>query len=94
MADSKSNEAVLAALLKERERLLTEHPELRPLQSEIDYQLSKVGPDPGHRIAKMFDMMGDIIENELRPELKNLKEKVEEFILADQKIRTIKRRAG
>ena len=64
------DEALLLKLLEEKKQLLAEFPELRVLQAEIDEQLSQVKQEPEARLKKMFELMNDIVDNELKPELK------------------------
>jgi hypothetical protein len=88
------DEALLLRLLKERDQLLAQYPELRPLQNEIDQELSQVKSEPGHRLKRMFELMSDILENELNPELKNLKEKVDQTLSENKAQKSHKRRLG
>lgn len=88
------DEALLLKLLEEKKQLLAEFPELRVLQAEIDEQLSQVKQEPEARLKKMFELMNDIVDNELKPELKKLKEKMDE-VLPEQNIKKPdKRRLG
>lgn len=68
----------LEELLRERDELLSNCPQLRPLQAEIDDQLAKVGNDPQKRIQVVLDMLKDIIVNEYEPAMRELEEVVEE----------------
>ena len=49
--------AKIKELREEINKLLEEHPELRPLQEEIDSELSKCGNDTQRRNAKIQEMM-------------------------------------
>lgn len=71
---SKVDQALIEELLAEREQLLAMYPELRPFQRELDQAMAQAGSDPTERLKKMFSMITDILNEELMPELKKLKE--------------------
>ena len=88
---TKPAESLLEQLIDERARLLAEHPHLRPFQKEIDSALEQAGVDPEARLQKTFEMLTDILNEELAPELTRLKELIDES-LNDQKSQSQRRR--
>lgn len=69
---SKSNEELIKILLQERHKLLAQHPELVPLQKEIDRVLDAAGGDPYERAEKAFAMLLDQLQSEFYLALKDL----------------------
>lgn len=86
----KSNEEILE-LIAERDRFLELHPELKPFQKDIDFVLHQAGSDPKMRLIKLSALLTDLINDELKPELKRLKELIDQS--TDAKVLPIRRKA-
>ncbi|MBT3586232.1 MAG: hypothetical protein HN509_15095 [Halobacteriovoraceae bacterium] len=61
---------------KELQEYLSSHPQLWPLQREIEELLEEVGDSPSMRLQVVMRLISESLNNELLPELNSLLEKV------------------
>ncbi len=80
---SEIDENLIQQLIEERDRLLDQFPMLRPLQEEIDRTLEKVGGSQMARLLKSFEMLSEILTEELQPELSKLKAHIDDTLAVD-----------
>lgn len=91
---SEIDDELLRQLLEERDQLLAQYPELRPLQKEIDRTLEAAGEAPLARVRKSFEMLSDILTEELNPELIRLKNHIDKALSGSNLKSNNKRRSG
>lgn len=72
--DDKSNKRI-QELLRLKEELLRDNPELRAYQKEIDEALEKAGNDPIKRAEALNNMLIQLIEQKLAPALMKIRDK-------------------
>ena len=72
MKSSKNLKPDVTEFIKQREKLLKEHPELKPVQKKIENTLIKVGQNPDSRAKAVFEQMFQQYEKELSPVLSEM----------------------
>ncbi len=80
---------MLSGLIKERERLLENNPELQSYQDEINQTLESAGDDAVNRCKKLMSMLMVKMETELLPakyEVRRLGQKISNMSEQEKKI--------
>ncbi len=67
MKNTKKPKLDTAELIKQRDELIEKHPELKPLQKELEEKLAQTGMDPNKRAKAMFEEMMEQYGRELYP---------------------------
>lgn len=80
----------LEQLLKEREELLKQNPELIELQKKIDLALLEVGDDPEARMILLTKMMMEKLRDELVPAVEELIKPYNNVISLNERMQELK----
>lgn len=81
----------ISELIAERDEFLASHPELIPFQNEINFILRQAGDNPNMRLASIYSLLSDLINEELKPELLRLKKLIDQY--SDSKVLPLRRKA-
>ena len=80
----------LEELLKDREELLKQNPELKELQKKIDLALLEVGDDPETRMILLTKLMMKQLQEELVPAVEELIKPYQNVISLHERMRELR----